>query len=641
MVTGKGPRTAAALVSILMAVILAFPLGSFFPVVRSADATPETVLRIGFVRPVDSLNPFVGQTDAARIFYGLVYDSLFSVDDRMNPRPDLALSAWIVPTVDPELQATHEPYGSVWQYNITHNATWTDGQPFTADDVVWNINLNAWNFTTLWAYQPYSYFMKYAEKIDNYTVRVHFYDRATGAAMPVAYGYMPSIAMLPKHLLSSLDPLYISLNWSGIFRDKPVPIVGTGAFMATSSIYSEWISGSRITLVGNPDSHWERQYGKTVHFDKIEMLFYDNATAESAALKDGELDIGSLSSQAFQQLGQDIPGENLTDISMFEGPRMTQELVTIDINMDASGSGMSRLDPAVRRAMEMATDKGHVCEQIWHDTATPGSTLIPPSNAYWHYTLTDSEELPFDLALANQTLENAGYRFVNGSALREATADSLAVEENWTAEGTPLTFGITVRDGLPEDSSVINYLVQQWAKVGIGLDYSPTYVMRPTGWISMFDLTLSHWVSDIDPEYQLFSQTKMAWGGWNSNYYYNPAYDRNYTMSIRSMDTEQRKVYVDNCQRINYEDVSCIVLAYPNQTYAWRTDTFSGWGNWSTDPGRSVDNHWGGNPLYFDLIPVVSGSGLGTLVLISAVVVAAVVASAALLALWVRRKEAS
>jgi hypothetical protein len=61
--------------------------------------------------------------------------------------------------------------------------------------------------------------------------------------------------------------------------------------------------------------------------------------------------------------------------------------------------------------------------------------------------------------------------------------------------------------------------------------------------------------------------------------------------------------FVDECQMTFYQDVGYIVLAYPYQTYAWRTDTFDGWGEWSSHPGRSLDACWGANPLFFDLVP--------------------------------------
>ena len=67
--------------------------------------------------------------------------------------------------------------------------------------------------------------------------------------------------------------------------------------------------------------------------------------------------------------------------------------------------------------------------------------------------------------------------------------------------------------------------------------------------------------------------------------------------------------YVDNCQRISYRDAHFILLTYADATYGWRTDTFTGWGDWEAHPGRSVDNFWTGNPLYLDLEPGESSEG--------------------------------
>jgi hypothetical protein len=50
-------------------------------------------------------------------------------------------------------------------------------------------------------------------------------------------------------------------------------------------------------------------------------------------------------------------------------------------------------------------------------------------------------------------------------------------------------------------------------------------------------------------------------------------------------------------------------MAVPYQTYAWRTDTFTGWGDWAANPGRSMDAFWGGNPLFFDLEYTGGGGG--------------------------------
>jgi len=46
------------------------------------------------------------------------------------------------------------------------------------------------------------------------------------------------------------------------------------------------------------------------------------------------------------------------------------------------------------------------------------------------------------------------------------------------------------------------------------------------------------------------------------------------------------------------------MLGELRQTFAWRTDNLTGWGDWAAHPGRSIDATWTGNILYFELEPV-------------------------------------
>src|SRR4030067_1843356 len=113
--------------------------------------------------------------------------------------------------------------------------------------------------------------------------------------------------------------------------------------------------------------------------------------------------------------------------------------------------------------------------------------------------------------------------------------------------------------------------------------------------------------------------------------YTNPAYEENYSASIREFDETTRQEYVRNCQKISYQDAAYILLAYVYSTYAWRTDTFSGWGDWGADPARSLDAFWTANPLFFDLeyipqenppfpwVAVAAGVGVAAAVVVAAI----------------------
>ena len=100
-------------------------------------------LKIGFLESVDSLNPFQGLNDPSYLFYGLIYDYLFSFDEDGNYVPNLALSA------------SCDAVCMNWTYQIRQGVTWHDGTPFTVNDVVFSINYNSQSIFHLWAFEPY------------------------------------------------------------------------------------------------------------------------------------------------------------------------------------------------------------------------------------------------------------------------------------------------------------------------------------------------------------------------------------------------------------------------------------------------------------------------------------------------------
>ena len=595
-------------VAIVLAFVMAVPIGLLVGTAKNAEAAPtETTLRIGFLQEVDSLNPYAGVNDASYVFYGLVYDTLMSVGNDLEVTPNLATSWYAVPLTDPEMVAHPSyPYGSVWQYNISHDASWSDGEPFTADDVVFNINLNAGNYSSMWAYQPYSYFMKDAVKVDDYTVRIHFMDRETGIPMAAAYANMLSVPMLPEHLLSGMTATQIRDDWNGTFPGDP-PIVGTGPFMPTPALWNEYQAGSQITLVRNPNCHWLADYGKQIHFDKLILRFYGDQIAMSIALKNEAIDVAKFSSPEYRSLQSGIQSGLYTNMAAFNGPSITGYWTDIGFCMNNSGPNPSRLDPVIRHAAAMATNKSRIVEDYYLGLGQEGSTLISPVNSFWHYEPNASEKYEVDLAAANALLDANGYPRPVGdpSGIRYCSASSAAVTEFWVMEGTPLTYEMVIRREAPEEKDIGQYLQNEWSKIGIDLQI---YICDEATLASIvfsyaYDTVIWYWSSDIDPNYQLFAESNRSWGGWNDNMYFNESYEENYTHSVTAMDPTLRQAWVDNCQRANYLDAPYIILAYVNQTYVWRYDSFTGWGDWTADPGRSIDNCWTGNPLWFDLMP--------------------------------------
>ena len=582
-------------IAVLIAFTMIVPAGVFLALNDNSQASPgSTILRMGFDRPIDSLNPYMGLTEAAQVFYSLVYDSLQGVGGDLNPVPCLASEWRIVPG---EL-----PHGSVWEYNVSPGAEWSDSFPVTAEDIAWNINMNSnpLYYDAMWAYQPYSYFMEYAQVVDSDTVRIHFWNRFDGSPIPVAYGDNILTPMLPKHLLESMDPFEIAFMWTGY------PVVGSGPFVTSPAFLNDWMNGDVVTLLRNPDYYGGPNYGRYVQFDKIEMRFYDNPAAISLALENNELDVAQLSFEEFFSLKSRIDSGQVLNVEAYDGPRPDGYWEQVLINQNDAGPNPSRLDPDIRHAMAMATDKSSILSQFYLGEGMLGSTLISPVSD-WHYDLGAGEEFVYDLTAANALLNASGYLDIDSDGIRECTSSSWAYQQGYVILNRHLEYQMYTRMEHPEESDIAQFLEAEWAKIGIDVQ---SYVVDESTLASIvyaynYDTAIWSWDMDPDPNYILFSQSKRSWNAWSDTKYYSPAYEENHTASVMATDSLVRHSYVDNCQRIHYQDTPYIIFAYLNHTYAWRTDTFSGWGDWDSYPGRSITASWSGNPLYFELVPLV------------------------------------
>jgi len=608
----------------------------------------ERVLRIGFMQAVDNLNPNLGLNDASYVFYGLVYDNPQCIDDNASFIGNLCVRSEPVPLTDPEMISTGRPYGSVWEYEISENAQWHDGEPFTVDDFVWNIDIqsNELYYDAMWAFQPYTHFMESVSKVgDTSVARIYYYARTTGTPMACSWGDLLGMPMLPRHKLMDMAPTEIGFAWSGVYEGEALPIVGTGPFMVTSRILDEWRAGDRLTLVRNPNYHWGPDKNMYVNFDRVEMLFYDDATSMRIALTSGDLDIAQFPPETYKAIKDGVAsgGGDFKNIDTYDGPKITQYWTEIEFNMNPAGPNPSRLDPAIRHALAMATNKSFIIETYYRGLADEGSTLIPSINEFWHYEPTEAEKWNFDLEAARQVLDDAGYRFlVEGDATRVCLPESWACQQGLVLDNKPLKYHMLIREEYPEEKLIAQYLKATWAQIGVELEYEvmAESKMSTEVYYYTYDTCIWYWSSDVDPNYMLYCQSKLSWDGWSDNKYYNPYYEENYTASVAAMNPADRQVFVRNCQKIHYQDCAFIIMANVYQTYAWRTDTFANWGDWDATPGRSLDNFWTGNPLWFEIEYIGEGGGGFDLqsAAIAGGVIAAVIAGIIVL-VWRKKKK--
>src|SRR5260221_34998 len=113
----------AAPLAVVAAVALASCGGS-----GTGSSSAGGVLHIGTTYPIDSMNPFVAQSDYSYAVYEYIYPQLVQYNSTLGIAPDFARS-W-----------STSADGRTWTFHTVPHAHWSDGKPLTAADVAWTIN---------------------------------------------------------------------------------------------------------------------------------------------------------------------------------------------------------------------------------------------------------------------------------------------------------------------------------------------------------------------------------------------------------------------------------------------------------------------------------------------------------------------
>jgi ABC-type transport system substrate-binding protein len=158
-----------------------------------------------------------------------------------------------------------------------------------------------------------------------------------------------------------------------------------------------------------------------------------------------------------------------------------------------------------------------------------------------------------------------------------------------------------------------------------------------------FDIIAAYWTNDLDPQPNLQSYTPAQIGMWNYVFWTNPEYTRLNEQQSQTIDPAQRKPIVERMEQIVYQDSPFLVLTYPYQLEAYRTDRWTGWVRTPTDaPGWSGSAlySWMNRDTYTNVGPQVAAveTGASHTGLVVAVLVAAAAAVAALVVLRARRR---
>ena len=236
------------------------------------DAPKGGGIKFPVVGTYNTLNPFVikGTPPAGLSLYSerLVYEHLMS---RAADEP-FSLYGMIAET------AEMAPDRSSIIFNLNPQAKWADGQPITAEDVIFS-------HKTLKEKGPPNLQLYYSkvervEKLSERAVKFVFKPQSEGGYDPEAPMLLALMTVLPKHALEGRDFEKLTME----------PILGSGPYTI-----AEVKPGHSIRYKRRPD-YWGANLPVNrgrFNFDEIHFEYYRNGKVEFEAFKVGQVDVRS------------------------------------------------------------------------------------------------------------------------------------------------------------------------------------------------------------------------------------------------------------------------------------------------------------------------------------------------------------
>jgi peptide/nickel transport system substrate-binding protein len=260
--------------------------------------------------------------------------------------------------------------GKTWKITLQENVKFTNGEPFTADDVIYSFD--------------------------------RLRSKELGSPMADVYANIVDVvADDPTHVTFELETVdsefpasltdYRTLMLCKSVEDPMTEMVGTGPFMLES-----FAAEDRAVMTKNPD-YWgtDADGNQLPYLDGIEVIFSSDSAGLLEGLQGGTLNwMGGLTSEQVQVV------EANTDLQLLSST--TNYCFELQIRCD-QGPGK---ELAFRQALMAGTDRQAIIDLVAPDVADPGNgTLVGP--AYAAYYLEDTGT--YDVEKAKQLLADAGY----------------------------------------------------------------------------------------------------------------------------------------------------------------------------------------------------------------------------------------
>jgi peptide/nickel transport system substrate-binding protein len=450
-----------------------------------------------------------------------IYECLVHRDYNLKVEPSLAVR-WEV--INP----------TTWRFYLRKGVKFHEGEPFTADDVVFSFKRNKHQASDMNAYLAT---VVKVEKVDDYTV-----DYITKGPDPILLQnltghFIMSKSWCEKH--KCLEPVRGSTD--EIYSTRHAN--GTGPF-----ILVERVPDTRTKVRVNPN--WWKTKEKMHNLTEATFVPIANAATRVSALLTGEVDM------MFPVPLQDIPRVNATPgVRVMQGPELRTIFLGFDqhrdelLDMPDSGKNPFK-DVRVRRAFYQAINIEAIHKKVMRGASTPSGMMIAPGIVGWDEEL--YKRYPYDPEASRKLLTEAGY-----------------------PDGFPVTFDCP-NDRYVNDEAICQSIIPMLARIGIkatlnaqtkGLHFDKIGLKQKNN-TSFYLLGWTPGTYDgLNPLVNLMTVEGKGHGTWNCGKYTNPRIEELTKKIAVEVDQEKRMKMMHEAHKIHKEEFGHLPLH--QQALAW------------------------------------------------------------------------
>lgn len=508
--------------------------------------------------------------DGGTLNYGLVSDTVFEgILNRLfyDGNPDYEVMKFFdegLLGIDNNFNYTQEGAaeweidddGTTVTIKIRDNVNWHDGEPVTAEDLVFSYEVVGspdYTGTRYYYIEDVVGMDEYhageaesiegMEIIDEKTVAITFNEANPSL---IASGLWD--APLPKHIFEDIP--IAEMPEHDAVRKNPI---GFGPFVLDTIV-----PGESVTYTANED-YWQG----APKLDGITLKVVAPQTVANA-LEKGEIDVvDSFPTDQYPDVADDLTNveflgqidNSYTYIGFKLGkwnpkdPDKPDGAGEVEVDPDAKMA-----DVNLRRAMWYAVDNDSVGERFYNGLRWSGTTLIIPAFPDYH---DETIETPsYDPDEANKILDEAGYEDVDGDGFRE------------TPDGEELTIGFASMSGGDTAEPIANYYIQAWEQVGLKVELVDGRLME---FNTFYDR-----VEADDPEIDIYQGAWSTGSDVDQRGLYGPTAAFNYSRyasdesdrllaegaSRKSLDIEYRQDVYKEWQELMVEDIPVFPTLY-------------------------------------------------------------------------------